>query len=179
MKKNILSVVLFLSATITISAQLALSSIQNNQTELIINDSISIKKGGQIQVYLPVGKDFFFVKQKKTGLNAKLLGKVAEIAGTGASAVGIGSGNIKVLQGTTKVINTANVVRYSADTFEKIQELPISNSAKKIAGKKMEVQGWEFTDNGYVVKALLDKKKYEIFLQEAAMSGEIKFEYKE
>ena len=175
MKKKFLSAVFFISATITISAQLALSSIQNNQTELIINDTISLKKGGQIQVYLPAGKDFVFVKQKRSGLNSKLLGKVADIAGTGASAIGIGSGNLKVLQGATQVINTAQVVHYSADTFEKIQELPISNTAKKIAGKKMEVQEWQFTDNGYVITALLDKKKYEIFLQEAAMSGEIKF----
>lgn len=104
---------------------------------------------------------------------------MADIVGTGASAIGIGSGNLKVLQGATQIINTANVVHYGADTFEKIQELPISNTAKKIAGKKTDVQDWVFTDNGYVISALLDKKNCEIYLQEAAMSGEIKFTEKE
>jgi len=59
MKKNIISAIFFLSATITISAQLALTSIQNNQTELIINDTISLKKGGQIQVYFLQEKILF------------------------------------------------------------------------------------------------------------------------
>lgn len=175
MKKIIVSSFLFFSATATISAQLAVNSIQNNQTELLINDSITLKKGQEIQVYLPAGKDFVFVKQKKSGLNTKLLGKVTDIAGSGASAIGLGSGNLKVLQGTTKVINTVKVVNYSAGTLDKIQELPISNSAKKIAGKKMKIEGWEFAENGYVITAYLDKKKYEIYLQEAAISGEIKF----
>lgn len=133
-----------------------------------------MKKGDQIQVYLPAGRDFVFVKQKKSALNAKLLGKVADIAGTGASAVGLGLGNLKVLRGTTKILNTVNVVHYGADTLDKIQELPISNSAKKIAGKKMQVQGWQFTDDGYIITAILDKKIYEIYLQEASVSGEIK-----
>lgn len=174
MKKTILFAVLFLSATATLSAQLAVTSIQNNQTELLINDSISIKKGNNIQIYLPAGKDFVFVKQIKSRLGAKLLGQVADIAGTGAAAIGVGSGNIKVLQGATKVLNTANSVHNGADVIDKIQDLPISNDAKKIAGKKILVQDWTFTDNGYVITALLEKKKYEIFLQEAIMSGEVK-----
>ena len=174
-KSTILSTVLFLSATVSISAQLAVTSIQNNQTELLVNDSISIKKGSEIQIYLPAGKDFVFVKQKKSGLSAKLLSQVADIAGTGAAAVGIGSGSVKVLQGASKVMNTARAVEYGADALDKIQDLPISNDAKKIAGKRLLVQDWTFTDDGYVITALLEKKKYEIYLQEAALSGEVKF----
>jgi hypothetical protein len=156
------------------SAQLAVTSIQNKETELLVNDSITIKKGDLIQVYLPAGKDFVFVKQKKSMLSTKLIGNLADIAGTGASAVGLGSGNTNILQGAGKVMNTANVIHRGADALNKIQDLPISSQAKKIAGKKMEVLGWEFTDNGYVILAVSDKKKYEIYLQEAALSGEIK-----
>lgn len=173
MKKIILSAILFLSAPKFI-AQTRVKSIQNNQTDLLINDSISIKKGEDIQIYLPAGKDFLFVKQKKSGLSSKLLGQVADIAGTGAAAVGMGSGNINVLKGATRVITTANAVKYGADALDKIQDLPISDNAKKIAGKKMLVQDWIFTDNGYVLTALLEKKKYEINLQEAIISGEVK-----
>ena len=172
MKKILISAVLLISASV--SAQLAVTSIENRQTELVINDSISIKKGNEIQIYLPAGKDFVFVKQKKSGLNAKLLGNIADVVGTGASAVGMGSGSIKVLQGATKVLRTANAVQYGADALDKIQDLQISDNAKKIAGKKMEVLDWEFTDDGYIIIVKIEKKKYEIYLQEAIMSGELK-----
>lgn len=169
MKKIIITTLVFLSAIL--SAQVV-KSIENKQTELIINDTISLKKGGQIQVYVPAGKDFVFIKQKKM-LSTKLLGNVADIVGTGAGAVGLGSNNVNVLQSAIKVANTANAVERGVYTLEKIQTLPISDKAKKIAGKKMEILDWEFTDEGYVVIAELDKKKYEIYLQEAIMSGEI------
>ena len=70
MKNLIFSAVILLSASSAFQAQLALTSIQNNQTELVVNDSIHLKRGSQIQIYLPAGKDFVFVKQKKSGLNA-------------------------------------------------------------------------------------------------------------
>ena len=172
MKKILISAVLLISASV--SAQLAVTSIENRHTELVINYSISIKKGNEIQIYLPAGKDFVFVKQKKSGLNAKLLGNIADVVGTAASAVGMGSGSIKMLQGATKVLRTANVVQYGADALDKIQELSISDNAKKIAGKKMEILDWEFTDDSYIIFAKIEKKKYEIYLQEAVMSGEVK-----
>ncbi|WP_407532034.1 hypothetical protein [Elizabethkingia meningoseptica] len=174
MKKLFLAASIFLSASVSVSAQLALTSIQNNQTELVVNDSIYLKKGSPIQIYLPAGKDFVFVKQKKSGLNAKLLGKMADIAGTGAAAVGMGSGNLKTLSNAYKVVRTANAVQYGANALDKIQDLPISNEAKKIAGTKMEILDWEFTDDGYIITAKSDKKKYEIYLQEAAIAGEVK-----
>ena len=174
MKNLIFSAVILLSASSTFQAQLAVTSIQNNQTELVVNDSIHLKKGSPIQIYLPAGKDFVFVKKKKSGLNAKFLGSVADIAGTGAAAVGIGSGNVKTLSSAIKVMNTARAVQYGSDALDKIQDLPISKDAKKIAGKKMEIQNWEMTDDGYILTAILDKKKYEINLQEAVMAGEVK-----
>ena len=174
MKKLFLAASVFLSASVSVSAQLALTSIQNNQTELVVNDSIHLKRGSQIQMYLPAGKDFVFVKQKKSGLNAKFLGKMADIAGTGAAAVGVGSGNLKTLSNAYKVVRTANAVQYGANALDKIQDLPISNDAKKIAGTKMEILDWEFTDDGYIITAKSDKKKYEIYLQDAAIAGEVK-----
>lgn len=170
MKKIIIAAVLFLSANI--SAQVV-KSIENKHSELIINDTISLKKGEQIQVYLPAGQDFVFVKSKKSKFSTKLLGNVADIVGTGASAVGMGTGNIKVLENSVKVVNAARTVQYSADAIDKIQELNISDKAKKIAGKKMEILSWEFTEDGYVLTAEYDKKKYEIYLQEAIMAGEV------
>lgn len=174
MKKLIFAAaVIFLSANTNLTAQVAVTSIENRHSELVVNDSITLKKGNQIQIYLPAGKDFVFIKQKKFGLNAKLLGKVADVVGSGASMVGMGSGSIKVLEGATKVLRTANVVQYGADALDKIQDLPISNDAKKIAGKQLEILDWEFTDDGWIVLAQLEKKKYEIYLQEAAMAGEV------
>lgn len=44
MKKTLIcAALIFISATV--SAQLAVTSIQNNQTELVVNDSIHLKKG--------------------------------------------------------------------------------------------------------------------------------------
>lgn len=172
MKKTLITLSFFLA--MHASAQMAVSSVQNRETELLVNDSITIKKGDLIQVYVPAGKDFRFVRQKKSMLSTKLIGNLADIAGTGASAVGLGTGNIKTLQGAGRVMNTANAIHRGSDALSKIEDLPISSQAKKIAGKKMQVLGWELTDNGYVILAIAEKKKYEIFLQEAALSGEIK-----
>lgn len=164
----------FLSAQTSLNAQVHVSSIRNTHSELIVNDSIYLKKGDSIQVYLPAGKDFVFIKQKKNALNAKMLGKVANVVGTGASVVGIGTGNLKVLRGANQVLQKARVVEYGADAIDKVQNLPISNEAKKIAGKQAEIESWEFTNDGYVLSVLLEKKKYEIYLQEAVMAGEVK-----
>lgn len=172
MKKLFLAGI-FVSASISLSAQQNVISIQNTNSELIVNDSIKFKKGNAITINLPAGKDFVFVQQKKSSFNAGLLSQVAGVVGSGASVVGIGSNSIKVLQGATKVMQGANVVQYGANALEKVQDLPISNNAKKIAGKEMEITDWEFTDNGWVVFAKSDKKKYEIYLQEAIMAGEI------
>lgn len=173
--KKIIFTAFFVFAFNSLSmAQTGINSIINNQSELIINDSISLKKGGQIQVYLPAGKDFVFIKQKKSSFNTKLLGNVAGIVGTGAAAIGAGSGNLNTLRNVTEVMNKANAVKYGANAIEQVQSLPISNDAKKIAGTELEIIDWEFTDNGYIINAKSNKKKYEINLQEAMMTGEVK-----
>ena len=174
MNKNIL-ITTSLFFSVCAPAQLAVQSIQNNETELLVNDSIKLKKGDFLQIYLPAGKDFMFVKQKKSALSTKLIESLSDIAGTGASTIAIGSGNFKVIEGASKVINTANIIHRGSNTISKIEELPISNQARKIAGKRMQIIGWKFTDNGYIISTQFDKKKYEIYLQEAAISGEIKF----
>lgn len=173
MKKLILAAVFFISANHALKAQQKISSIKNNQSSLVINDSVNIEVGSKILINLPAGKDFMFVKVIKTGLSTKLIGSVADIAGNSAAAIGLGSSNLKILQHTSKVMNTANKVRYSANALEKLKDLPISSEAKKIAGKELEIISWEFREEGYFLLAKLDKKKYEIYLQEALYSGEI------
>jgi len=116
-----------------------------------------------------------FIKQKKSALSTTLIGSLSDIAGTGASTIAMGSGNFKVLKGASKIINTSNIIYRGSNAISKIEELPFSNQAKKIAGKRMQIVGWKFTDNGYVILTQFDKKNYEIYLQEAAISGEIKF----
>jgi hypothetical protein len=135
MKKIIIATLVFLSATL--SAQVV-KSIENKQTELIINDTISLKKGGQIQVYIPAGKDFVFIKQKKI-LSTKLLGNVADIVGTGAGAVGLGSSNVNVLQSAVKVANTANAIERGAYTLEKFNRYQYLIKPRKSQEKK-----WRF-----------------------------------
>lgn len=171
MKNFILSAAIFFSAFL--SAQ-QITSIENKGSELYINNFITLKKGDDIQIYLPAGRDFMFVKQKSGGFGLKMLRKVAGVVGTGAAAVGLGSGSAEVLQGAGKVMDGARAVQYGADAIDKIGDLPISDKAKKIAGKKMKITGWEFTDDGYVLSAEYDKKKYLVNLQEASMTGEIK-----
>lgn len=173
MKKLILIWLFLFSASTVLNAQFVISSIQDTKTELILNDSISIEKGGNIQAYLPLENDFLFIKPVKK-FNAKLLGKVADAVGTGASAVGLGSGNIKILSESIKVARTANAVQYGVDALDKIQELPISKNAKKIADQNLEVIDWQISEDGYILNTKFDKKNYQIYLQEALLAGEIK-----
>lgn len=173
MKKNTI-VIFSLFLAVHTSAQLAVQSVHKNDFGLIINDSINLKKGDLLQIHLPAGNDFMFVK-KKSILSTKLIGNLSDIAGTGVAAIGMGSNNLKVLHDTNNIINAANAIHKGSDAISKIEDLPISKQAKRIAGKKMKIVGWEFTDNGYVILAEYETKNYEIYLQEAAISGEIKF----
>lgn len=172
MNKTILTaVMIFLSASV--SAQL--KSIESINNQIVVNDSIKISKGSEIQIHLPANKDFMFVKQvKKNLLSTKMLGNIADVVGTGASAIGIGTNNIGTMSKAFEVARTARAIEYGADALEKIQDLPISDKAKKIAGKKMKILDWKFTDDGWILTAELDKKKYEIYLQEAIVTEEIK-----
>lgn len=172
MKKTILLVAIFLSATIQISAQIDVKSIVERNSLLVVNDSILLEKNSHLQIYLPVSRDFLFIKEKKK-FDPKILGKVANIVGSGAAVVGMSSGNTKVLTGVYDVMRTANAVEYGANALGRIQELPISNESKKIAGKKIQIQDWKFTSDGYILTGLIDKKKYDIYLQEALITGEI------
>lgn len=174
MKRAIFTAVIIFSATFVASAQTKLESIQNKETHLLINDSIIIKKGGTIQIYLPSNKDFVFVKQKKSLFSTQLIGNIAGVVGTGAAAVGIGTNSIETWDKAIKVMNTANAVQYGANAINQIENLPISKKAKKIAGKEMQVLEWNLSDDGWVITAELDKKKYEIPLQYAVMAGEVK-----
>ncbi len=152
----------------------AVYSIENKGEHLLVNGQYKIEKGGTIQIHLPSNKDFVFVKQKKSLFSTQLIGNIAGVVGTGAATVGIGTNSIGTWEKAIKVMNTANAVQYGANAINQIENLPISDKAKKIAGKQMKVKEWNFTDDGWVITAELDKKKYEIPLQYAVMVGEVK-----
>lgn len=149
--------------------------VKDNGDALVVLDSIHIKKGDEVQVFLPTyGKDFYFVERKKGLINAKLVGAAADIVGTGAVAVGLGSGNFSTMSKAFNVMTKARAVSYGADAMNRINDLPISNQAKKIAGKRMEVLEWESDGIDHIITAKLGKRKYTIELENAFLLGEIK-----
>lgn len=151
-------------------------SIQETGGKLLVNNKFYIEKGGNLQVYLPfAGKDFMSITPKSR-TNAKLLGKIAGAVGTGAAAVALGSGNLNVMSGALDVMSKAQAVEWGADALQQIENLPISQNAKKIAGSQMQVLDWDYTDEGYVLTTQLDKKRYSVVLSNALIFGEIKLE---
>src|SRR5699024_4282263 len=123
--------------------ELAVYSVKDNGNELIINDSLIVKKGGTLKINLPYSrKDFQFVKKKKSGFG-KIAKQAAGAVSTGALAVGLGSNSISTLGGAIKVMNKADAVYYGADALERVDKLPISNNAKKLTGQEMESHKWE------------------------------------
>lgn len=150
--------------------------VEDTGDALVVLDSISIKKGDFIQIYLPMyGKDFYFVEQRKALLNAsKLAGAAANVVSTGAVAVGLGTNNLSTFSKAMNVWQKSSAIRYGADAINQIDKLPISKKAKRIAGKKKEVLKWE-NDNGvHIITAELDNKRYLIELENAYLVGEIK-----
>ncbi|NJB82813.1 hypothetical protein [Wenyingzhuangia aestuarii] len=181
MKKIILTTILAFASvlcfaqgkTIEINSINALTSIKNVNNTLVLNEEYKLTIGDSILIYLPASEDFLFVKKKKSLLSAKLVGKVAGVVESGAMvALGTSTTSIEGLTKTLKVINTAQTIQYGADALEKINDLDISKKAKKIAGKKAEVLGWDSTNN--IIDVKVGKKKYEIHLQEAIVTKEIK-----
>lgn len=149
--------------------------VKDKGDELVVLDSISIKKGDEIQVYLPTyGKDFYFVERKKGLLSTEIVGAAADIVGTGALAVGLGTGNLSTMSKAINVMGKASAVSYGANAIERINDLPISKKAKKIAGKRMEVLDWETEGRDHTITAKLGKRKYTIELENAYLMGEIK-----
>lgn len=152
-----------------------ITSIKENGESLLINNNFSLSKGDELQIFLPAlgNKEFSFITQNKT-FNTKLLGKIADAVGTTATAIGVSSGNLKILQGASKVMQGANSVYWSANALDKIQDLPISKSAKQIAGQKIKIMNWKKEGEIYTLIGELNKKQYTIQLFEAVASGEIK-----
>lgn len=150
--------------------------VQNVGEELLVLDSIRIKKGDYIQIHLPTyGKDFYFVEQKKGFISAtNILGATADAVSIGAIAVGLGSNNLGTMSKSLEVFQKAKSVSYGADALDRVDKLPISKKSKRIAGKKMEVVGWEKENGAHIITAKLDNKRYEIELENAYLLGEIK-----
>jgi len=153
--------------------ELAVYNVKDNGNELIINDSLIVCKGGTIKINLPFSrKDFQFVKKKKSGFG-KIAKDAAGAVSTGALAVGLGSNSIGTLGGAIKVMNKADAVYYGADALERVDKLPISNNAKKLAGQEMEILKWEKDQGMHIITAKFGKKKYEINLEAAYVTQEI------
>lgn len=153
--------------------ELAVYNVKDDGNELIINDSLIVRKGGIIKINLPFSrKDFQFVKKKKSGFG-KIAKDAAGAVSTGALAVGLGSNSIGTLGGAIKVMNKADAVYYGADALEQVDKLPISKNAKKLAGQEMEVLKWEKDQGMHIITAKFGKKKYEINLEGAYVTKEI------
>ncbi len=149
------------------------TSIKNIDNSLLLNEKYKLSIGDDILIYLPASEDFLFVKKKKSLLNAKLVGKLAGVVESGAMvALGTSTSSVEGLTKTLKVINTTQTIQHGADALEKINDLNISKKAKKIAGKKAEVLGWDSTNN--IIEVKIGKKKYEVQLQQAIATSEIK-----
>lgn len=179
MKKLVLRVV-FVFVSVTgftqgktkeVSSIDVLTSVKNTGNTLILNENYNLNKGDQILIYLPASENFLFIK-KKSLLNVKLVGKLAGIVETGAVIAFGSSGSINGMTNALNVMNKAQTVQYGANALEKINDLDISKSAKKIAGKKAEVLGWDTTNNILDIK--IGRKKYEVSLREAIATNEIK-----
>jgi len=149
-----------------------INSIEEKDGVLVLNNHIEIKRGDLIQIFLPVfgHKDFQYVYRKKSGITAGLVAGIAGAVGMGTMALGVAGGSL----GAVKTGLQVTAIGYGADAVGQIQNLKISKSAKKIAGKKMEVLSWGADDGGYVILAKFGKKKYNIVIREAIMTGEIK-----
>lgn len=156
--------------------ELAVYGVKDKGNELIINDSIVIRKGENIKINLPYSrKDFQFVEKKKSGFG-KIAKDAAGAVSTGALAVGLGSNSIGTMGGAIKVMNKADAVYYGADALEQVDKLPISKNAKKLAGQEMEVLKWEKDEGMHIITAKFGKKKYEINLEAAYVTQEILLE---
>jgi len=149
-----------------------INSIEEKEGILVLNNHIEIKQGDLIQVFLPTfgQKDFQFVYRKRSSINASSIAGITKAVGVGTMALGVAGGSLGTLTTGLQVTSLG----YGADAVGQIQNLKISKSAKKIAGKKMEVISWGADDGGYVIVAKLGKKKYNIVIREAVMTGEVK-----
>ncbi|SDE00451.1 hypothetical protein [Riemerella columbipharyngis] len=189
MKKIILLVLFFLSATATTAfaqsqtESLSVTSIRANDSGVTINTVdnkvYKLNKGDTLTVYLPYnGRDFMSIKPKRF-LNTKLLSNVADIVSDGASVVGLNTSNIGTMMTVNEIISKTAAFQYSADALEKIQDLSISKTAKKIAGKTAKILDFQFDDDSedYSAVVEINGKKYIVELATALMSGEVQISH--
>lgn len=183
MKKILLSTTMFLSVFFSYSQSFEVDgkiipySLKITDDKVKITDDITLKKGDKILVFIPYNnqKDFLSIEKKEGLLSVKNLSKVADVVSTGAFAVGLGTNNFETMASSLDVIRKTQSVSYGLDALNKINELPISKNAKKIAGKYFEIEKIENdgADNIFL-EGTIEKKKYTINLIQALYSGEIK-----
>lgn len=154
-----------------------LYSIEVVADKIVVNQSIEVQKGDTLQVYLPYNrnKDFISLEEKQGIFSLKNIGKMADVLGSGALAVGLGTSNVGTTMGALEVFSKTQSVAYGVDALEKISELPISNKAKKIAGKDFIISIIENDGAGnIIVEGTIEKKKYTTTLNQALILGELK-----
>ncbi|GIJ92806.1 hypothetical protein CAPN002_00240 [Capnocytophaga stomatis] len=163
-----------------LSSVFVVRSFEIAKKRIIVNDSIELKVGSDLLVFLPYGlkKDFLTIEPKAGFLSLKNIGKVADLIGTGAMAVAVGTNNIGTAMDAISVLSKTDAISYAIDALEKINELPISKNAKKIAGKKFKITDFKINENEVVlVEGTIDNKKYIADLYNALMLGELKIKY--
>lgn len=149
--------------------------VQVREGKIFVKNT-ELKKGGNLKVFLPAnrGNDFITIEEKKGLLNVKNISTIASAVGLGAAAVGLGSNDLGTLIGAIDVSNKATAVVWGAEALEKINELPISKQAKKIAGKTFEITDIKVeSPEEIIATGKIDKKNYTIRLQEAFVLGEV------
>lgn len=175
----LLSVLFSYSQSFEVDGKIIPYSLKITDDKVKITDDITLKKGDKILVFIPYNnqKDFLSIEKKEGLLSVKNLSKVADVVSTGALAVGLGTNNFETMVGSLDVFRKTQSVSYGLDALNKINELPISKNAKKIAGKYFEIEKIESdgADNIFL-EGTIEKKKYTINLKQALYSGEIKID---
>ncbi|WP_372473340.1 hypothetical protein AB4865_10965 [Capnocytophaga sp. ARDL2] len=172
-----LSVVCGYSQTGEVEDRIIPYSVKLVDNGVKINDEITLKKGDKLLVFVPFNnqKDFAYIEKKEGFLSVKNLSKAVDIVGVGAMAVGMGSNNLETMMGAYDVMRKTQSVSYGLEVLDRINELPISKNAKKIAGKYFEITKIEMDGSDFVLlEGLIEKKKYTVYLNQALMLGEIR-----
>lgn len=137
----------------------------------LVFGKIKLKKGSDIQIMTPITNgDFMFIKHETEQSTPKVLFNI----GNKTEIIGMSPNNVKILDGQLNINKGAIITKNNTDDLENINQLPISEKAKAIAGKKMSIIGWKKEKDEYIITAKLKNEKYNIYFREALMTREIK-----
>lgn len=152
--------------------------VKEKDGNLIILDSIELKKGDKIMINKPFMKDFSYIKRDAQGM--KMLNKVADYAGVAGVATGVVGWYAKdlgTLRTSSEILNHSHQARNVVWTSSEINRLNASKKAKKIIGEDFIVEEWNIDSDalGAYLKGTINNKRYKIQVVLATMAGEILF----